>query len=679
MPDITINGITVDPQAPAPAGLAPAAGINLADTSETNYILVQTQGPMSKAEKGQLEALGAKIIEYVPENTYIARFDPANLAPVIALSFVEWAGPYLPGFKVPVSLSPQRTNRLALATAAAPSTRVLSDAPKDVDVVFHRDADPKAAARKVAAAAGLDPDDLNPTGSKVRIRLALNKMADVVALDEVRHVEEVSAAKLHNDVARRVLGVETGNPAPLPFDGAGQVVAVCDTGFDKGSMSNTHPAFTNRVRKLYALGRPNKSNDPHGHGTHVAGSVLADGTSAQLGRVRGTAPQAELVLQSVLDAGGGLGGLPFDLHDLFATPYSDDQARIHTNSWGSTLGDGRYDSNCFELDDFVWNHRDMVILFAAGNEARDANANGIVDPMSVTPPGTAKNCITVGASENDRPTINETYGSWWPSDFPANPITSDRMANNPGGMVGFSGRGPTKDKRFKPDVVAPGTFILSAKSRDVPASNNAWGASADPLYFFMGGTSMATPLVAGCVALLREFLARLPTNSMANPSAALVKALLINGAVDIPGQYLPSDTGAMPNSNEGYGRVDMNATIGAGAAQLAIIRDEGQAVDQGDVVSTTVTVPAGATTLKATLVWTDPPGETLQNDLDLIVKAGNEERHGNMPVGSTAFDRVNNVEQILWTGMPVGAAEVVVQAFRITQSTQPFALVVRVV
>jgi|SRR5262245_11707382 len=320
----------------------------------------------------------------------------------------------------------------------------------------------------------------------------------------------------------------------------------------------------------------------------------------------------------------------------------------------------------------------MIICFASGNEARDANANGIVDPMSVTPPGTAKNCITVGASENDRPTIDETYGSGWPSDFPANPIASDKIADNPGGLVGFSGRGPTKDKRFKPDVVAPGTFILSAKSREAPTSNTGWRASADPLYFFLGGTSMATPLVAGCVALIREFLARLPTNPMANPSAALVKALLINGAVDIPGQYLPSDTLAMPNSNEGYGRVDMSETIGAGAAQLVIIQDEGQALDQGDVVSATVTVPAGATTLKATLVWTDPPGETLQNDLDLIVKTGNQERHGNIPVGSTAFDRVNNVEQILWTGVPTGNAEVFVKAFRITQSTQPFALVVRV-
>jgi serine protease AprX len=678
MTDITINGITVDPQAKAPAGFALAAGVvNLADVSQTNYILVQTQAPLTKTERGELEAAGAKIIEYVPENTYVARYDPTDLTPIRNLIFVDWAGPYLPGFKVPATLSPQGTNRLTLATAAVPAAHVLSDAPKDVDVVFHRDADPPVAARKIAAAAGLEPDDLKPAGGKVRIRVPLSRMGDLAAVDDVRHIEEVFASKLHNEISRQVLGIEMANPGPLPFDGAGQVVVVCDTGFDKGSTSNTHPAFANRVRKLYALGRPAKSNDPNGHGTHVAGSILADGTSAQLGSIRGTAPQAELIFQSVLDAGGGLGGLPTDLHDLFNDPYTQDQARIHTNSWGSIVGDGRYDQNCFELDDFVWNHRDMIVCFAAGNEARDANADGIVDPMSVTPPGTAKNCITVGACENNRPSRTETYGAWWPNDFPANPIASDRMADNPAGIAAFSSRGPTKDKRFKPDVVAPGTFILSTKSRD--ASGNAWAASADPLYYFNGGTSMATPLVAGCVALVREFLAGRAINPITSPSAALVKALLINGAVDIPGQYQPSEAGPIPNSNEGFGRVNMDATLGAGAAQLVVVQDEGQTLEQGDEITVNVIVPPGTTNLKATLVWTDPPGDVLQNDLDLIVKAGNLERHGNMAASSTGFDRVNNVEQVLWTGIPVGAADVVVRAYRITQLAQSFALVVRVI
>ena len=179
----------------------------------------------------------------------------------------------------------------------------------------------------------------------------------------------------------------------------------------------------------------------------------------------GDGAQAQLVLQSVLDAHGGLGGLPPNLGDLFRDPYANDGARVHSNSWGSTLGDSRYDSQSFEVDDFVWNNRDCVICFSAGNEGTDADANGVVDPSSLTPPGTAKNCITVGASENDRPNFPLTYGSGWPNDFPANPLASDKTADNPLGMVAFSSRGPTKDQRYKPDVVAPGTYVLSTRSR----------------------------------------------------------------------------------------------------------------------------------------------------------------------------------------------------------------------
>ncbi|MBW3600215.1 MAG: S8 family serine peptidase, partial [Planctomycetes bacterium] len=494
---------------------------------------------------------------------------------------------------------------------------------------------------------------------------------------EVRHNEEVTPNKLHNNVARGILRLDAGNPtASFPFEGEGQVVAVADTGFDNGSTSNVHPAFQGRVLKLYALGRPTNPNDPDGHGTHVAGSVLGNGDSTTLGHaVRGTAPQASLVLQSVLDFFGGLGGLPIDLHDLFRPPYQDDDARVHTNSWGSVRGDGGYNQNSPEVDDFVWSHRDCVICFAAGNEGIDRNANGQIDAKSVTPPGTAKNCITVGASENHRTNISATYGQSWPNDFPANPINGDLMADNAEGMVAFSGRGPTQGNRIKPDVVAPGTFILSAKSR--ATADTGWAPSADPLYYFLGGTSMATPLAAGCAALVREHLIK--QRQISSPSAALVKALLINGARDIAGQYVPSEAGGIPNNAEGFGLIDMAATIGPQMqASVAILKDEATLLETGDEESATVAVAATAATLKATLVWTDPPGAALQNDLDLIVRAANgEERHGNMPANATAFDRTNNVEQVIWSDIPAGDAEIVVRAHRVTQFPQSYALVVR--
>ena len=189
---------------------------------------------------------------------------------------------------------------------------------------------------------------------------------------------------------------------------------------------------------------------------------------------------------------------------------------------------------------------------------------------------------------------------------------------------------------------------------------------------------MATPLVAGCAVVVREYLIK--SKGIAKPSAALVKAMLINGATDIAGQYVPTEAGSIPNNNEGFGRVDLAATIGPfSAKQQLFLKDEHTALDTGEEEKTTIQVFAGATLLKATLVWTDPPGEALQNDLDLIVRpATGKERHGNAPSSSSGFDRKNNIEQVVWNGIPTGNVDVVVKAFRTTQFPQPYALVIRV-
>ena len=677
MATITINGITLDPAAQS-AALASEKLLS-ADAKNSDYLLVQTKGPLTKEQRAALEKTGAKILEYVPQDTYICHYPGTDLKRVRALPFVTWVNTYLRGFKIHPALiaAPEATGPQGLLAAHAATSAILDRSPNLVDIVLHRGANAASVRAKIAAAAGVDPADVKVTGNKIRLTVANRALAKLAEIDQVRSIERVSPKKLHNDVARGILRVGLPLVDATVLEGEGQVVAVCDTGFDKGSTTNVHPAFKGRVAKLYALGRPGKKNDPDGHGTHVAGSVLGDGDSSTLGiKVRGTAPKAKLVLQSVLDAGGGLGGLPADLRTLFQKPYTTDKARVHSNSWSNTTGDGEYNVECQELDDFVWNHRDMVICFAAGNEGMDSDRNGVVNPNSIKPPSTAKNCITVGATENNRPTLTLTYGRAWPSDFPVAPISTDRVADNPEGMVAFSSRGPTLDQRIKPDVVAPGTFILSTKSR--AASGDGWAPSADPLYFFEGGTSMATPLVSGCAAVLREFAIK--RNGLNKPSAALVKAMLINGAHNLGGQYTPSEAGVIPNINQGFGRVDVGAIVGpSGANGLLMLQDEGAALDTGEERSFTVNVPVGAAALKVTLVWTDPPGEGLQNDLDLIVSnASGAERHGNQPANGTGFDRTNNIEQVLWDHPGSGNMTIRVRAFRVAQFPQSFALVARV-
>lgn len=693
MAQITINGVSIDPLAQS-AAMADA-GLESVDASHSNYLLVQTNGPLNADEKKQLTDLGVLIQEYVPENTYICGYGASDLDAIRALPFVAWAGVYLQGFKIPPSL---RTGAPMSETSILPEAggQVPSRKLREVDVVLHDDVDPGSqdVKTKIAGAARLGADDLQTGARKVRLTVEEGELDRLASLDEVRHIEEVPKRQLFNNVARPILNADVVVNG-TNYEGDGETIAVADTGFDNGSTTNVHPAFTGRVSKLYALGRtsPDKADDPHGHGTHVAGSVLGDGSSNSMGgAIQGTAPHARLVLQSTLDAGGGLGGLPMDLHDLFEPPYDNDDARVHTNSWGATIPGLPYDSSAQEIDDVVWNRPDLIICFAAGNDGIDKDKSGVIDAGSIGSQSAAKNCITVGASESSRPDFEPPYGKYWPSDFPKDPINSDRQANDADGLVAFSSRGPTKEGRIKPDVVAPGTCILSTLSRAVASPSSIFGASSDALFFFDSGTSMATPLVAGCVAVLRETLVK---NGTAKPSAALIKALLVNGAVELSGQYSPTEAGPSPNNNSGFGRVDLAGSVIIPGPDPDAGFGEGGPLKEGDEETITIDIPetpsrhgeksaqdvaltSAGVTFKITIVWTDPPGAALQNDLDLIVRAENgDERHGNMGT-SADFDRQNNVEQVVWQNMPPGKAEITIRAFRITNFPQPYSYAWRI-
>jgi len=663
---ITINGVSFDPIADAQA--LSLAGLESADAEASDYILIQTTAPLSPDQTDELAQLGVVVQEYVSENTYLCSYKGTDLTSIRSLPFVTWANVYLQGFKVAPNLKPAGMTPSA-RVLPTPSASSHSRTPRTVDVIFHGDVDPESDALRTAVsdAARVDKDTLPMGRRKVRLTVQEKFLDDLAAIDAVRVIQEVPEVKLHNTVARQILNANVVVNGTT-YQGDGQIVAVADTGFDTGSTTSSHPAFTGRVKKLYDLGRANKTDDPNGHGTHVSGSVLGDGTSASMGgAIQGTAPRAQLVVQSLLDSSGGLGGIPDDLSDLFEPPYRDDGARVHTNSWGDRRPGRPYDQSSFEIDDFVWNHQDLVICRSAGNNGTDDNADGRVDPAEVGSEAAAKNCITVGASESVRREIEPdfpTYGSLNPSDFPKPPIHDDPVADNADGMAGFSSRGPTQEGRFKPDVVAPGTSILSTHSRNAPAADHAFGTSSDPDYFFDSGTSMATPLVAGCAAVLRETLVK---NGIPTPPASLIKALVINGAVELTGQYSPTEAGPSPNNNSGFGRVNLLGSVILPGPNPDAGFGDGGPLSQGEEDTFTVEIPrespgndsvanevptgVGTTglgaTFKITLVWTDPPGALLQNDLDLIVRAADgSERHGNMGT-SSGFDRVNNVEQIL--------------------------------
>jgi serine protease AprX len=333
MARITINGMSFDPAAASTS----AAALTSRDASQSNYVLIQTATPLTADQQEQLKALGFAISEYVSENTYLGGYKPADLSRIRSLPFVTWANIYLQGFKIPPNLRPSagQNNTHIVPLQLGIST---SRNPRKVDVVLHSDVDPNdnALKAKIAAAAHVSPEDLQMGRHKVRLNIQERYLNDVAAIDQVQRIEEVPSVRLFNNVARPILQAHVVVNGTI-FEGEGEIIAVNDTGFDLGSTINVHPAFAGRVLKLVALGRPNKADDPEGHGTHVCGSVLGDGNSPTMGgAIQGTAPKAKLVVQSLLDQSGGLSGIPADLHDLFKPPYDNDKVRVQTNSWGST-------------------------------------------------------------------------------------------------------------------------------------------------------------------------------------------------------------------------------------------------------------------------------------------------------------------------------------------------------
>ena len=141
------------------------------------------------------------------------------------------------------------------------------------------------------------------------------------AIDSIKTIESVAPVALVNNIARVDMQAEQPKLNHLALQGRNQVVAVADTGFDIGSVADVHPAFKDRVLGLIPMTSRRIPSDPNGHGTHVAGSVLGDGMAPGMGgNIQGTAPEAGLVLQSLLDDTGTL-QVPQNLWELFAGPY----------------------------------------------------------------------------------------------------------------------------------------------------------------------------------------------------------------------------------------------------------------------------------------------------------------------------------------------------------------------
>ncbi len=548
------------------------------------------------------------------------------------------------------------------------------------------------------------------------------RLDQLARLHGVRSVEPFTLRQLRNDVATGLMGAkEVLPPSGLGLSGRGEIVAVADSGLDTGNPATIHPDFAGRIAAITSWpvaadwaqivtnvgGDDGPADARSGHGTHVSGSVCGDGTASlavQADPVRGMAFEARLFFQAVeqtlkwTDAyrqayyrqyrrfppEAGLAGLPVDLKLLFQQAY-DAGARVHNNSWGG--GDfGAYDDFSVAVDQFMWQHKDFLVLFAAGNDGADGNRDGVADDGSITPPGTAKNCITVAAAESVRAQggYQTSYGQLWPADFPTAPLRDDTPSDNANDIAAFSSRGATRDSRIKPDLAAPGTNILSVRSQALPAGQLAgWGAwsKLPGKYMFDGGTSMATPLTTGAAAVVRQYLRTVKRR--ANPSAALVKAIMLHGSVYRPYRHGTARGNGLYDTAQGWGHLDLGCVLAPHAPTQVRFYDNRSGLSTGqswrwscDVADTTVP-------LAFTLVWTDYPGSagstpSLVNDLDLvIISPSGAMFYGNNAPGQAggSTDRLNNVERIVVPAPERGRYTVRVRAFNVPRGPQDFALV----
>ncbi len=222
-------------------------------------------------------------------------------------------------------------------------------------------------------------------------------------------------------------------------------------------------------------------------------------------------------------------------------------------------------------------------------------------------------------------------GSWAP-DYPVNPIFSDLISDDAYGMAAFSSRGPTLDGRYKPDLVAPGTNIVSVRSS--MAALTGWGIYDDN-YLYMGGTSMSTPLAAGTAALLREYL--ITVKGFVTPFSSSFKGSAIKQCrghltrtirrLDFSRKF-PSSP--VPNNVEGWGRINFANSVYPEGSFGINYYDEQTGLSTGNYNEYTVDVYDSSRPLKANLVWTDYPGSPsvqggLVNDLDLQVITPSQE------------------------------------------------------
>jgi hypothetical protein len=637
-------------------------------------MILHPAGPLTDSDRAELAVKGVYVKHPLTEGRYLVRV--AEGASVVDARIV--------------SIEPLTAQKKLHPSALHEASRGAAWA--QLNVIFQQDISFDDARQAVLAsgAALADPlaTDFAPS-HRLSVKIAPASLDALAADDRVLTITGPRRFRVEADNAdsAALSHVTELYSAPYNLSGAGVTVSL----FELAEGQASHPEFGGRVT-LHATGG---STGDRQHATHTAGTIGAAGINPA---AKGMAPAVRIHQFCVTCGQDDLGWL--SLKDEQLAPLG---VVADNNSWGFVLGwtseaglpvwtegdryYGAYDLIVGSPLDDISNRRNVLFVHSAGNDGAppsfqdffqhfhvDASGNTVTSKTwcySVNLSGTDCPATCTGGCEKTRhhdtlpfDTLNVTASA-------KNVIAVGAVSSSttPPQIVSFSSRGPAKDGRVKPDVVARGFQVLSTVPTDSYARSS--------------GTSMSSPAVTGIAALLTEQWRK--TFAGANPKPAQLKALLLAGAEDLgnPG----------PDYTYGFGLVNAKNSVDL------ILADGGTGnrirnltVAQGETQEVALSL-AQAQTLRVLLNWADPSipplgdddiaAKALVNDLDLsvIAPAGNTVRpyvlDKNAPNANatTGVNTVDNVEEVEIANAAAGTYRIRITGSNVAQGPQSAVLV----
>lgn len=614
-------------------------GPGIMSVSKGGVYLVQFSGPIRTAWTAWFSTIG-DVLGYIPNDAFIVRVQSDDADRQLRDSgIVRWVGEFKDEYRVSQAFRSSTTDRISLLTFPGADNNRIIGLINDYGARF-------------------ESSTWLLGGYKISVSGASRALIDALSHDpDVSWIEPFHSGASRNDIAQWL--IQSGKTDLRPvwdhgIHGEGQMLGIADAGTD-----TAHDAFKDSGRPVQVV-QPSNPKPPDlqhrkvvnywdfgsmssGHGTSTVSITSGDDTpNGGNGQYNGMAPKDKVSIQ-------GWNSIPNDITEFFKAAYGDG-AKVHSDSWGND--NGRYDAWSIEVDQFTWNNTDFLITIAIANRGPSKN--------TISSPESAKDCVAVGAGAKD----------------------------TTGDVDDYSARGPAEDGRLRPLIIAPSHEVAASAG-----STNQYGNAGS-------GTSFATPSTAGGIILIRQYFQdgfypsgkKNPGDGF-NASASLMKAVLLNGAVEMNGTGShdnPYNGMPYPNVDQGWGFINLdNALFFEGDARKLFVADEKAGINTGDSKEYQVYVESQAEPLEVTLVYSDYPGQpsasrNLVNDLDLEVTSPSGTSYkGNVFVKSGSphqsetgggFDTLNNEEGVLRYSPEPGLWNIKVTGRDVPKGPQHFSL-----